>query len=46
MNREYHRKHNELSNTTASNLQIHNLRAEIATLRRRIEILEAKLKGE
>ena len=42
MNREYHRKYNELSSTTASNLQIHNLRNKIIELERRIAVLEAK----
>jgi len=46
MNREYHRKYNELSNTTATNLQMRNLRNEIASLRRRVKILEAKLNEE
>ena len=37
---EHHRKYNQLANSTASNLQIYNLRNEIAELRKRIEKLE------
>jgi len=41
---EHYRKYNQLANSTANNLQIYNLRNEIAELRVRIEKLERLIK--
>ena len=44
MNREAYERYNRLANTTASNLQIQNLKSDISNLRNRVEILEKHIK--